>query len=156
MFTYIVILSYLTSNNIISSIEQYINKNRNFKINYEYLLSHKVNNKPIVIESIELNDFFSPNPLFNSKKMNIVFLNMGFLNSYECYKSSWNRLCNCNPLSLIEKLEYISENNVLFISDLKETVVYKKYIKLYWNRDIDFIKIEQVNENIYSFKVNFN
>ena len=122
-----------------------------FTTNYEYLLSHKVKNKPIVVESIELNEFFSPDPLFNSKKMDVVFLNMGFLNSYVCYKSSWTRLCNCNPLSLIDKLEYISQHEIEIILNEDDVKVYQKYLKSYWNRDIFFIKQEQVNVKTYSY-----
>ncbi len=154
-FFAILILIILSYNNIKISSEKYKIKASNFLINYNYLLAKSNNNKPIVIESIEMSDFFSPNPLFNLKNTNAIFLNFGFLNSYDCYKSSWEKKCNCNPLSLIEKLEYISRNNIEFILKDEETIIYQKYMKLYWNRVIRFEKIEHVNGQINSYKILF-
>jgi hypothetical protein len=147
----VIILLVISYQKIIHSVDLYKVNKISFTTNYEYLLSHKVKNKPIVVESIELNEFFSPDPLFNSKKMDVVFLNMGFLNSYVCYKSSWTRLCNCNPLSLIDKLEYISQHEIEIILNEDDVKVYQKYLKSYWNRDIFFIKQEQVNVKTYSY-----
>ncbi len=151
----ILLLCNLSLSNIKICKIKYDYTNQNFLSDYNYLVSNSSKDKPLVIEGIITGYFFSPNPIFNYKHANAVFLNFMFFNSYECYMDSWRKICNCNPLSLVEKLESISNQNLTFISNDETVNVYKKYLKLCWQKDIDFIKTEEISKGMNAYKVIF-
>lgn len=151
----VIMLMVLSVYNVKTFKEKYKLDNEVFLTYYNYIQRNNSINNPIVIEGIETGTFFSPDPLLNLFKTNTLFLNLEFFNSYECYKSSWRNICKCNPLSIIEKLEYISTNKILFISSDEKISVYKEVIKMYWNRNIEFVKIEPIHDNISSYKIIF-
>lgn len=151
-----IILCVLASLNIKKSLQLYKVVQCDFSKNYSYLQLNFNKSKPIVIENIIIGNFFPSDPLQNIKNINTLFLNFGFFNTYECYDNAWKKYCNCNSLSLIDKLSYISRNNLEFVTTKERTEVYKKYLKEYWKRNIDFTNFKQINGDIYSCKILFD
>jgi len=145
----------LAFSNIKSCKQRYDNANNNFQTNYNYLMSEYSDTKPIIIESIFTGYFFSPDPLFNYSHTNALFLNFVFFNSYESYMDKWRSICSCNPLSLVQKLETVSRKHFLFISNDETVLLYKKYIYLCWNRNIEFVPEHQINNDMIAYRVLF-
>lgn len=88
-------------------------------------------NKPIVINTMEyMGRYFPVKPLGKFEPQNAVFLNFWYFGSYSCYTDKWKSLCNGNPLSLEEKMNYIILSKRLFITDDKTFDFLKNYLYL--------------------------
>lgn len=108
--------------------------------------------QPIILERFAPeNDF--PNPLDKMKRRNMAFLNMFYLASFECYQSRWKRLCQCNPLSLREKMSYIANQQVPFVSVDFILPVYEKYFCEMYGLTIRFTKQQNLMKRWNVYKV---
>jgi hypothetical protein len=59
---------------------------------------------------------------------NIGVVNFYLMNSTEAYQNYWDRLCNCNPLRISEKIEYIIKSNKPIIIERHLIEVYLTYL----------------------------
>jgi hypothetical protein len=121
--------------------ENYLKISDNFNtfvtsINKIHTTDIEKNGLPVIVCSFDVNKNFSVNPLTGTSIQNTLIMNLYYYNSYDCYQTAWRNICNCNPLSVKEKLDYIVSNENNFIvsdatfKDLKNYVQYKYQLNL--------------------------
>lgn len=139
---FIIIITTLSFFTFINTYKKSLNYNLN-RIKYQKNitklteLSTKISNKnPIVINNVSSPNFFPISPFDKIPKTNALFLNFYYFNSFECYLDKWNSYCNCNALSLEEKINYIINKKSILLIDQDSFQFLKKYLKLKYNIDI--------------------
>lgn len=114
--------------------------------------NEKIRN-PIVINNIERIYFFPVSIFSYTPKLNAVFLNFYYFNSFNCYLDRWNKICNCNPLSLKEKVDYISKNGNTIIIDNNSFLFMKKYFLTKYNINLQKSVLGNFNEELLIMKI---
>jgi hypothetical protein len=94
----------------------------------------------IIVNEIEIKKFFPVNPFLKTKRQNILFLNSYFFESYHCYIDAWHEACNCDALSIYEKMDYIIKYKHPLVIDEKTLEFMKKYFKIKYNKSLIFTK----------------
>jgi len=95
---------------------------------------------PIVINNFSQEKFFPVNAINRFDKQYVLFQNLYYFMSYDCYIDQWREYCTCNPLRLKDKIDYVVDNQCLFIvQDLR-----LKYLKKYLQQKYDVILQEQL------------
>jgi hypothetical protein len=118
LFAFCMVL--LFSYNTLSLKRNYLQADKLFKINSQKLklLSNEDRfNKPIIINKIDIYKFYPVNPLDRLPQQNVVFLNAWLTGAWDFYIQAWGEICNCNPLSLKAKTDYMVGTQNLFITD---------------------------------------
>jgi hypothetical protein len=89
-------------------------------------------------------------------KTNIHFINYFLFSTLDSFKDEWKEICNCNPYSLKEKLEYIANTHSLILIDEKMTVTYSKYYRELYNQELVFKEIDPEIEELYTIQIKTN
>lgn len=132
-------------------IKNYNTINSNFE-NYtsaiQNLQKKESNNNPVIICNIDLNKFFPVKPIELNKIKNVLFLNFFLSNSYDCYIDKWNSVCNCNPLSIEEKVDYIVDNENLFIVDDATFQFMQKYFQIKYHKKLVQFNVSKFDDEL--------
>lgn len=148
----IIILAFIVYNNNIYSKQMSI-KNIRYETNINKIAAfNKTYNETIIIDSFD-DVFFPINPFTKVKKVDAMFLNFFFFSSYSSYIDKWNHACNCNALALDEKMKYISNNKLKFISNQERMEFYKTYFLIKYNIILKYNFIDQISENYNLYSI---
>ena len=110
---------------------------------------------PIIINNFDPTKFFPENPYLQIKKQNVLFLNLYYFMSYDCYIDKWNEACNCDALSLKDKVDYIIAKEALFIIDNSTLEFMINYFKMKYNKNLIANKIEAFDKELNIYKLNY-
>lgn len=114
-------------------------------------------NTPIVINTTEyMGRYFPVKPLGKLEPQNAIFLSFWYFGSYNCYTDKWERLCNCNPLSLKEKIDYVITSKSVFITDEKTFLFLKDYLNLKYNRQLVKTDIDIFDGELKLCRLSYN
>jgi len=111
--------------------------------------------KKLVISNLNYNKFFPVDPFMKTTKQNALFLNFYFFASYKCYINTWNEACNCDALSLKDKVDYIIAKEALFIIDNSTLEFMVKYFKMKYNKNLVATKTAAFDKELNIYKVNY-
>lgn len=105
--------------------------------------------KPLIVNTIEYRGRFFPiKPFYKNNRQNAIFLNFFFFNSYNCYLDAWKEVCNCNPLSLSEKVDFIISSGSLFVISDEAFIFLQKYFLQKYNKKIIRIHIDDFDKDL--------
>jgi len=131
---------------------QFVREYKKYLIELKSLESRYIN-KTIVFESF-MHQFHYPSPIDKVEKSSVIFLNMSFYNSFKGYQSKWKDVCKCDPLSIKEKLLFLSNTESIFIMEPYLKDVYEKYMLKRHHLKIDFREKGPFYEGLYIYTVN--
>jgi hypothetical protein len=117
------------------------------------LTDRTASGKYIAISNIMFSKFFPVQPFSGTKRLNILFINFYFFESYYCYQDTWTSISQCNPYSLFDKLNFIIDKKLYLIIDLNTASYLKKYIKLKYHKDIVFTKFANFDSQLDVFSL---
>lgn len=123
--------------------------------NIHSLALNKNSKGPIIVHQLDLEKFFPVNPLLKVDRQNLQFLNFYYFNSYDCYVNNWKDICQCNGLSLKEKLDYIVQNDNLFIINQKEFEFLEKYISEKYHQKLVQKETSKLDEFLIVCKIKY-
>lgn len=89
-------------------------------------------------------------------KTNIHFINYFHFSTLDSYKNEWDKICNCNPYSFKEKIEFIFHTNSLILLDKKMSETYREYYKKLYHQDLIFIEADSVIKELYTIQIQTN
>ena len=75
--------------------------------------------------------------------------------SYDCYIDKWNEACNCDALSLKDKVDYIIAKEAIFIIDDPTLEFMIKYFKTKYNKNLIATKMAAFDEELNIYKLNY-
>lgn len=90
--------------------------------------------KPLIISNYNSDKFSPVSPLKKMHRQNVLVLNFYYFNAYDCYQKKWRKYCNCNPLSLEEKINYIVSSKSVFITDDLTFINLQEYYKMKYHK----------------------
>ena len=76
------------------------------------------------------------------------------LNSYEFYINKWESICNCNALSISEKMSYLSLNKLYLIIDENNMEFMQYYFLKKFKINIEFQPIEKFDNDLFICVIN--
>jgi hypothetical protein len=133
--------------NVFKEKDKYIVLNNKYKIistKLSLLNRNQKIKKPIIINNFYSKQFFPITPFEKLIKQNALFLNLYYYIAWDFQQKSWRDVCNCNSLSLKNKLDYVIQNQNLFLIDEVSFNFIKKYMK-------EKYKIKIIKSNIENF-----
>lgn len=112
--------------------------------------------EPIIINNMDYRGRYFPiKPLNKLDRKNVLFLNLWFFNSYDCYISKWNSVCNCNALSIEEKVDYIVNNENLFIIDDATFQFMQKYFQIKYHKKLVQVNVSKFDDELNVCKLSY-
>ena len=150
-FVFICILGAIAKNNFNLKIE------KEFSENIKSLEEIQSSNydEIIIIENLIPNNFIPVSPLKKLKRYNVLFLNLYWFSSFECFQDKWENICSCDPLSITEKLNFIAEKKYPIIIPKERVNFYKRYLSVKYNLNPSFKHAAQFSQNLDVFIVDF-
>jgi hypothetical protein len=147
------------------SIHSFTDKRQYLEANKRYLI---INNKflalkkeyeykaPIIIHNFDFLKFFPVNPVKKIHKQPALFLNFFYYNAYDFYLNAWKETCDCNPLSLKEKVDYIVNANCIFLIDEHSFLFMQKYFKEVYKINLEKTDLGDFDNTLKICKLNYN
>ncbi len=121
----------------------------------ELVSKQNLKDNPIIINTCtNVEKFFPVNPFMQFKSQNVLFLNLYMLNSYEFYINKWESICNCNALSISEKMSYLSLNKLYLIIDENNMEFMQYYFLKKFKINIEFQPIEKFDNDLFICVIN--
>jgi hypothetical protein len=131
---------------------EYIDQQKNYNNFYNELSHFSNQNELIVIDDDPQARMFSRSPFTSAQKNNIIFLNQFFV--YKSYFDTWEKICNCDSYSLTSKINFIRENNLLFIYNKERFEFLKLYLNKNFNINIqECDKQKKISNDLYISKL---
>lgn len=106
--------------------------------NLSYLEKWSKKEKPVIIDTEKTYDFLPKKINDLIYRQDALFLNLYFFNSYETYQERWEAECRCNPLSLQDKMTYISDNQLYVLSNDTRMKFYQEYFDKIYNEKMTY------------------
>jgi len=144
--------------NVFKEKDKYIVLNNRYKkISNKLSLLNKNQEikKPIIINNFYSKEFFPKTPFEKSIKQNALFLNLYFYIAWDFQQKSWRNVCNCSSLSLKDKLDYVIQNQNLFLIDDVSFEFINKYMNEKYNIKIIKSDIENFDGDVNVCKLRY-
>ena len=144
--------------NVFKEKDKYIVLNNRYKkISNKLSLLNKNQEikKPIIINNFYSKEFFPKTPFEKSIKQNALFLNLYFYIAWDFQQKSWRNVCNCSSLSLKDKLDYVTQNQNLFLIDDVSFEFINKYMNEKYNVKIIKSDIENFDGDVNVCKLRY-
>ncbi len=125
------------------------------KLDDLYLKFNENKNLPIVINNFNQEKFFPVNCLKKMKKQSVLFQNLYYFMSYDCYIDKWKEVCNCNPLSLSDKIDYVVKNQNLFIIDEERFNYLSEYYSIKYHLKLQKTFIQKFDDELNVYKLSY-
>jgi hypothetical protein len=152
------VCSLLILYNVFAEKDKYIARNGKYKIittKLSLLNRNQKIKKPIIINNFYSKQFFPITPFEKLIKQNALFLNLYYYIAWDFQQKSWRDVCNCNSLSLKDKLDYVIQNQNLFLIDEVSFNFIKKYMKEKYNINIIKYNVENFDGDVVVCKLNY-
>lgn len=118
-------------------------------------LSKEQNGRPVVVDNIIYSNFFPVNPLRPIDAPEALLMNFYFFNSFPAYQEKWKAYCNCNPLSIKEKIKYVANEQLYYIISENHLEFLTKYLWVNYNLELkhELVKDYDKRQKIYHIGV---
>ncbi len=110
---------------------------------------------PIIIYQNFPNNYFPVQPHLKLQKQHALFFNFYLFSSDEQYVKGWSQVCDCNSLSMKEKMDYMVKNQNLFLVDEKTFDFLKTYFLTIYNTRLTKTTISDFDKKLIVCKVNY-
>lgn len=111
--------------------------------------------KPIIIHNFFDKNYFPIRPLDRLSRQNALFLNFYFFTTEDFIIESWKNVCECNPLSVKEKVDYVVSNKNLFLIDDKSFSFMFIYFKSKYGIELYRTQVSRFDNELKVCKLNY-
>jgi hypothetical protein len=119
------------------------------------LESLSLDSVPIVINNFDQTKFFPISPMAIVNKQEILFQNLYYFMSYDCFIDKWKEVCNCNPLSLYDKIDYVVKKQNLFIVDEERFNYLCEYFFKKYHMRLQKTFIQKFDEELNVYRLSY-
>ncbi len=144
----LVISTLLVLNKEYFDAKKYNLKQKAFSANLEKIKQSSDGGELLVINTTMYNNYMPIKPLMKLERQKVLFLNFYFLQSNYCFQDAWYKKCNCDPLSLYEKIKYLIDSKSRFVVENETFQVMKKYLSKKYNFQIQKEDIAVFDDNL--------
>jgi hypothetical protein len=142
----------------LSCRKSYIQRLNNFthtQSKLKLLAQQSKNSSPVIFNNFDFEKCFPVDPLEKIVAPNAMFLNFFYYEAYEFYQVRWKQACNCNPLSLRDKIDYMVASGSYFLVDQRSFDFMHNYFEMKFHLQLIKMDMGDFDSELKVCKLNY-